>query len=133
MVFNKWNIPQQERKATLKTNYRQLISKNFNHNNIPCFFIDSFYNLKMFRDDDDDDGTQSERELHPNIQARTHAEVSALMTFLVTKNTKCNVTKIEPKPTQISKRNEEIKVAQEALIQNEQEHRLQFENLEKMH
>ncbi len=131
LVFNKWNIPQQERKATLKTNYRDLINKNFNHPNIPCFFIDSFYNLKMLRDNDD--GTQTERELHPNIQARTHAEVSALITFLVTKNTKCNVTKIEPKPTQISKMNEEIKLAEDKLIQNAEEHRIEFEKLSKFH
>jgi len=127
MVFNKWNIPQQERKATLMTNYRQLISRNFNHNNIPCFFIDSFFNLKMLRDNDD--GTQTERELHPSIQARTHAQIVGLMSFLVSKSTYCDVRNIIPKDTKFAGLIKEKEAAEKDLQTTIERNKEEIQNL----
>ncbi len=49
--------------------------------------------MKILRDNDD--GTQSERYLHPNIQARTNEQVNSLLNYLTSKQTFCDVKKIE--------------------------------------
>ena len=100
IVFNKWATPDKNRMTNLKREYQAKINSDYGLANIPCYFIDSYFNRKMLRDNED--GTESERFLHPNTQARTLAQVIELMNFLVLKGTTCDVRKIEPKETELS-------------------------------
>ena len=92
-----------------------MFKEKYDAANMPCYFIDSYYNLKMLRDNDD--GTQSIRELHPNIQARTDAQIIALMTFMVLKESKCNVSTIQPRDTLLTTLGKEKEAAEEKLRQ----------------
>jgi hypothetical protein len=106
LVFNKWISPNWIDKFSLKNQYQELVRNHFSFSNIPCFFIDSFFNLKMLRDNDD--GTQTERYLHHSIQERTQTEINDLITHLTLKSNKCSVKKIIPQNTVTFQRQQEI-------------------------
>ena len=59
--------------------YQEKFATDYQHPNIPCYFIDSNYNLKILRDNDD--GTQSEKYLHPNIQEGTKTQIRSLIAY----------------------------------------------------
>jgi len=120
LVFNKWISPKSVQKLILKNEYQELVRNHFSFSNIPCFFIDSFFNLKMLRDNDD--GTQTERYLHYSIQERTQTEINALITHLTLKSNKCNVKKIIPQNTVTYQKEQEI-LARLHQIQVEKENR----------
>jgi hypothetical protein len=40
-----------------KNEYQNMFKEKYNLANMPCYFIDSYYNLRMLRDNDD--GSQS--------------------------------------------------------------------------
>ena len=100
IVFNKWTWADQKKKELLRKDYQAKFENDYQHSNIPCYFIDSFYNLEMLRDNDD--GTQSIKKLHPNIQERTKTQVKSLLAYLITKNTQCDVRNITPKNTRFA-------------------------------
>jgi predicted GTPase len=106
LVFNKWISPKLTDKLILKNEYQELVRSHFSFSNIPCFFIDSFFNLKMLRDNED--GTQTERYLHYSIQERTQTEINALINHLTLKSNKCNVKKIIPQYTVTYQKEQEI-------------------------
>ena len=83
-----------------------MFKDDYEQSNIPCFFIDSFFNLKMLRDNED--GTQTERYLHYSIQERTQTEINALINHLTLKSNKCNVKKIIPQYTVTYQKEQEI-------------------------
>ena len=96
LIFNKWDTPDEDYKYDLTKDYQTVFEKDYQHKHIPCYFIDSYYNLEMLRANDD--GTQSVKLLHENIQKKTLTQIRSLVTYLITKNTYCNVRKIESKP-----------------------------------
>ena len=59
LVFNKWNEPDTNRRHDLTNEYQDKFLTKYDMPKIPCFFIDSYYNLKMLRRNQD--GTTSER------------------------------------------------------------------------
>ena len=97
IVFNKWNVADKQRQINLRREYQNKIRNDYGMDKIPCYFIDSFFNRKMLRDNDD--GTETVRYLHPNIQERTLSQLIELMNYLVLKGTTCDVRNIEPKDT----------------------------------
>jgi tRNA U34 5-carboxymethylaminomethyl modifying GTPase MnmE/TrmE len=115
LIFNKWTTPDMNKLNMYKNEYQNMFKEKYNSANVPCYFIDSYYNLRMLRDNDD--GSQSIRDLHPNIQARTDAQVLALMTFLVLKESRCNVSSIQPKDTLLTSLGKEREAAEEKLKQ----------------
>jgi len=127
LVFNKWISPNWVDKFSLKNQYQELVRNHFNFSNIPCFFIDSFFNLKMLRDNDD--GTQTERYLHYSIQERTQTEIDDLITHLTLKSNKCNVKKIIPRNTISYQREQEI---MESLYQIQSERESRGRELERI-
>ena len=98
LVFNKWKSPDLERMRKLRTDYQVIFKREYGVTAIPCFFLDSFFNVAMLRDNVD--GTQSVRHLHANIRARTQTEIDALVAHLVNKQSECDVRSIEAKNTE---------------------------------
>ncbi len=131
LVFNKWTTPDIKKLNEQKSKYQELFKSDYDIENMPCFFIDSWYNKKMLRDNDD--GTQSIRELHPNIQARTNSQVIELATYLILKETMCDVRLIEPKDTLLTTLEKEKKASEEELKTVVERHNIDFENLKKQH
>ena len=121
IVFNKWNTPDKNRMSNLKREYQNKINNDYKLANIPCYFIDSYFNKVMLRDNED--GTESMRAPHPNTQQRTLAQVIELVNYLVLKGTTCDVRKIEPKETEMS----QLKNANEATKAELEAKRLEFE------
>ena len=121
IVFNKWSTPDKNRMVNLKREYQNKINNDYKLANIPCYFIDSYFNKVMLRDNED--GTESMRAPHPNTQQRTLAQVLELVNYLVLKSTTCDVRKIEPKETEISK----LKNANEASKAELEAKRVEFE------
>ena len=77
---------------------------------------------------DNDDGTQTERELHPKIQERTHAQIVGLMSFLVSKSTHCNVKNIIPKDTKLTALSKEKEAAEKELQITIQKNKEEMDN-----
>jgi tRNA U34 5-carboxymethylaminomethyl modifying GTPase MnmE/TrmE len=131
LVFNKWTTPDMSKLSEQKSQYQQLFKKVYEIQNIPCFFIDSWYNKKMLRDNDD--GIPTVRELHPNIQARTNSQIIELATYLILKETMCDVRSIEPKDTLLTSLENEKKATQEELGRVVERHKIDFEKLKAQH
>ena len=98
IVFNKWSTPDMQRQINLRREYQTRIREDYGMAQIPCYFIDSFFNRKMLRDNDD--GTEAVRYLHRSIQERTYAQLLELMHFMVHKESTCDVRAITPKDTE---------------------------------
>ena len=98
LVFNKWIYSDPTKAVNYKREFQAKFKNEYDIDKIPCFFIDSFANRKMLRDNDD--GTETVRYLHPKIQERTLSQLVELMNYLVLKATTCDVRRIEPKDTE---------------------------------
>ena len=125
LVFNKWTSPDVNAMNNLRSEYQAIFRSEYGVANIPCFFIDSFFNRVMLRDNVD--GSQSMRPLHPNIQQRTQNELDGMFQFMLNKQTACDVRKIEPKDTEqeeLIKEREALRLRQQ---QEVEEHRRQVE------
>ncbi len=48
LVFNKWTSPDPKKLSRLRLEYQNVFKDDYEQSNIPCFFIDSFFNLKHF-------------------------------------------------------------------------------------
>ena len=120
LVFNKWTSPSEDKRKALKGEYQARFSADFDIPSIPCYFIDSYFNRKMLRDNDN--SKPSVRRLHPDIQERTKSQVVELMGYLVLKDTVCDVRRIQAVNTEIARLTKEIESAK-----NEAE-RLRLEN-----
>ena len=131
LVFNKWTTPDIKKLNEQKSKYQELFKSDYDIENMPCFFIDSWYNKKMLRDNDD--GIPTVRELHPNIQARTNSQVIELATYLILKETMCDVRSIEPKDTLLTSLENEKKATQEELGRVVERHKIDFEKLKIQH
>ena len=125
LVFNKWTSPDVNRMNNQRAEYQQLFQREYGIANIPCFFIDSFFNRAMLRDNED--GSQTVRHLHPSIQERTQRQIDELVNFLLAKPSYCDVRTIEAKNTEM----EELRLAREAAElrrrQEEEENRRRLE------
>ena len=66
IVFNKWIWTGEQRKNLWKETFQEKFATDYQHPNISFYFIDSYYSLKILRDNDD--GTKSKKYLHTNIQ-----------------------------------------------------------------
>ena len=125
LVFNKWTLPDENRMNTQRSEYQALFQREYGVASIPCFFIDSFFNRAMLRDNVD--GSQSVRHLHPNIQARTQKQIDGIIQFLQAKPSFCDVRTIEAKNTE----QEELIRARQALElkrrQEEEANRIRLE------
>ena len=120
LVFNKWVNPDPARIAKLRSDYQTKIRADYGHADTPCFFIDSFFNRKMLRDNAD--GSVSDRYLHPNIQKRTMEQINALAQYLSTKETTCDVSNIEPKDTEQTRLLKEREQAERELADNKRKY-----------
>jgi GTP-binding protein EngB required for normal cell division len=109
LIFNKWNTAHLDQfRIVYQTQYQTKFKKEFNFDkSIPCYFIDSFFNLKLPRENIEN-GTIEERYLHPNLQERTKAQVIGLVNYLVNKNSVCDVSDIRPHPTKRRKLEENL-------------------------
>ncbi len=134
IVFNKWNTAKLEQsRNTYQSEYQQLFQVEFQLERlIPCYFIDSYYNLKILRENPLD-GTIAEMYLHPNIQERTRAQVIGLINYLINKNTSCDVREIKPEETERTKErtlaNEENEKLKKRIEEERKFHEHQLENL----
>ena len=99
VVFNKWVLPDQGRKRSLRDEYQTIFEREYGVSRVPCYFVDSNFNRRMLRDNEN--GTQSVRHLHPTIQARTSNELDHLVAFLVGKESACDVRGIEARETEL--------------------------------
>ena len=122
LVFNKWTTPDAERANRLRVDYQAIFECEYGVTAVPCFFIDSFFNVAMLRDNADD-GTQSVRHLHASIRARTQAQLNALVAFLVDKQSECDVRTIETKETERQALIRERQALELKRQQEEEEHR----------
>ena len=68
LAFNKWTSPDIHKRNNLKFEYQEKFEILYQKKDLNCYFFDSFFNLKMLRDNDD--GTQTVRDLHPNIKKK---------------------------------------------------------------
>jgi small GTP-binding protein len=93
LVFNKWTSPNKSRSTELMRQYQRKFEEDYEISDIPCFFIDSNYNQKMLRQNDD--GTSEERYLHPNIQAITADQSDKLMRYIINKKTEADVKNLK--------------------------------------
>ena len=98
IVFNKWLTADRSKSVALKNEYQAIFKDDYGIESIPCFFIDSFFNRKMLRENDN--GEQSVRYLHPNIQERTMSQIVEMMNYLVLKRSVCDVREIVPSDTE---------------------------------
>ena len=89
LVFTKWDSTLASRQTDLTNEYQVIFSKDYQVKNINCFFIDSFYNLKKMRMNDD--GTVSQRYLHQNIRNEVAKQSDALISYLVEKKSEDDV------------------------------------------
>ena len=121
LVFNKWTSPDVSRMTNLRNEYQAIFRRDYGVNQIPCYFIDSFFNRAMLRDNAD--GTQSVRTLHPTIMERTQTQVNAMVSHLVSKPSACDVRKIEPKDTEQERLLKERQEAQLRLQRQQEENR----------
>jgi predicted GTPase len=121
LVFNKWTSPDVNRMNNLRAEYQVIFKRDFKVDQIPCYFIDSFFNRAMLRDNAD--GTQSVRQLHPNIMQRTQSEVNDMISHLTSKSNACDVRTIEPKDTEQERLVKERQEAQLRLQRQQEESR----------
>ncbi len=82
---------------------------------------------------DNDDGTQTVRELHPNIQARTNSQIIELASYLILKETVCDVRSIESKDALLTSLENEKKTTEEELGRVVERHKIDFEKLKIQH
>jgi predicted GTPase len=135
IVFNKWNNANLDQfRNEYQSQYQELFRSEFQlERPIPCYFIDSYYNLKIPRENPID-GTISEIYLHTNIQERTRAQVIGLINYLINKNTVCDVREIKPEETERAKEktlvNEKIQENIELNKRLEEERKLHEHQLE---
>ena len=92
LVFNKWNEPNTTRRHDLISEYQDKFLTDYQLPSIPCFFIDSYYNLKMLRYNQD--GSTSERYLHESIQAVSANQSDELIQYLVDKKNIADVSNL---------------------------------------
>ena len=133
LVFNKWIFADANKAINLKKQYQTKFKADYGIDNIPCYFIDSFFNRKMLRDNDD--GSQTVRELHPRIQERTRVQVIELVNYLILKENVCDVRKIEPKDTEqtaLVKEKDQAKQDLERTIQENKENQIRAEYEQKL-
>ena len=132
IIFNKWNTAHLDQfRSFYQFQYQSKFKTEFNlEKPIPCYFIDSFYNLKLPRESIED-GTIQERYLHPNVQERTRAQVIGLVNYLINKNSVCDVTDIIPQPTKRRKLEENVEMIQRDLEKERKEKLAMEENLRK--
>ena len=119
IVFNKWTSPDDDLLNSRRKEYQEIFKTEYKQNIIPCYFIDSHYNLEMLRDNDNGMcfffkcfnllkhltkvvliyilGTKTVRQLHPSIQRRTNIQIFAFLSYLNVKHSACDVRNIVPK------------------------------------
>jgi len=121
LIFNKATSADLKMKQRIQLEYQNQINKFYQKQNIPCYFIDSNYNKEILRDNDD--GTQSVRLLHKNIQKRTIDQLNGLKTFLIEKEIICDVRNIKPKLTVLGELGQQLrdKIEEIELIKIENE------------
>ena len=44
-IFNKWTTPDMSKLNMYKNEYQNMFKEKYNSANVPCYFIDSYYNL----------------------------------------------------------------------------------------
>ena len=106
LVFNKWIHASGDKRNRLECEYQKIFRRQYWIDQMPCFFIDSFANMEMPRDNDD--GSQSVRSLHPNIKDRTKSQVHALIGYLLLKRSSCNVSRIQVHDTEMTAARKEL-------------------------
>ena len=138
LVFNKWTSPDADRMRHLTADYQHIFKCDFNVSQVPCFFIDSSFNRCMMRENED--GTQSVRHLHPSIEERTRSQVERLYDYLVGKESKCDVRRIETRESEMDSLCRQIETAKEVMRdkaaeaqQREEEQRIANEQLRMQH
>ena len=121
LVFNKWTQPSEEKRAKQEREYQEIFRRQYWIEQMPCYFIDSFANREMLRDNDD--GSQSVRALHPNIKDRTKTQVNALIGYLLLKGNSCNVSHIQVQDTELTAARKELESLRNELerMRNENE------------
>lgn len=95
IVFNKWDFADENRLKIRQKEYQNLFKQKYQKQNVPCFFIDSHFNLKQWRTNDN--GDSQLKYLPEKLQKKTEDQIELLLLFLQAKQTRCNVTKLEAK------------------------------------
>ena len=129
LIFNKAMNPDPEKQDTIRKEYQDRFYKDYKKEHISCFFIDSFYKLKIKRYNNST-GKREECELHPDIQRITHDQVIKLKNYLVSKLTRCDVVNVEPKVTQMTRLKEEIEALRQEIRNMELKQKINGRKLE---
>jgi len=90
LVFNKWTSADINELNHRQNEYKQIFSSEYQTPNIPCYFIDSHFNLEKIRYNNET-GEAIKSTLHPKIQERTLVQIEAFLLFLTLKNSECDV------------------------------------------
>ena len=127
LVFNKWNEPNSDRRDELMMEYQKKFLDDYNITKMPCFFIDSFYNLKMLRRNSN--GTMSKSYLHETFQAESASQSDALIQYLVEKKEKADVRHLE----KVKKEKDELEELKQQLSQAVKMNEQKYCELQSMH
>ena len=132
LVFNKWTHASVKKRNRLEHEYQEIFRRQYFIEQMPCYFIDSFANREMLRDNDD--GSQSVRALHPNIKNRTRSQVNDMIAFLLLKGNSCNVSHIQVHDTELTSARKELdslrNEIEQVRIENEENKRRLKETIE---
>jgi predicted GTPase len=119
LAFNKWTSPDIHKRNNLKFEYQEKFEILYQKEDLNCYFFDSYFNLKMLRDNDN--GTQTVRDLHPDIKKRTMEQIESFLKYVVVKNTRCDVRRIKPHDTKwTASEKEKIEIIREAREQKKE-------------
>ena len=90
LVFNKWTSADPDELNHRQSEYQEIFSREYHAPNIPCYFIDSHFNLEKIRYNNVT-GEAIKATLHPNIQRITLEQIYSLLLFLKLKNSRYDI------------------------------------------
>ncbi len=105
IVFNKWTSADPNESQYREKQYQDIFKNEYQKANIPCFFIDSHFNLEKIRYNEN--GDPQKLFLNKRIQQKTLDQIESLFLFLETKKIRCDVSKAESKKPEILEIKEE--------------------------
>lgn len=94
LVINKWNSTNQAKQDELKTGIQKRTKDEYGFEKIPCFFVDSFYKIKMMGNDFVSQEAL-DYSLNENPKSRTLQQAIDLIIYLKNKTSICDVRRIE--------------------------------------
>jgi GTPase SAR1 family protein len=93
IIFNKWIEADIEVLNHRKKEYQEIFKKDYQKENIPCYFIDSNFNREIIRYDEE--GEPKKTKLPKKLRERYLDEVERLLLHLEAKGCRCDVRNLE--------------------------------------